>query len=231
MNKIKQISLFLFLCFTHFMWSNDPGWNSYKQNVLKIQTSIPGWCPKEKAEKLMDFIYETAPLQCVEIGALAGATTFPMVCTLNYLGKGVLYAIDAYDNAASIEGLEPGDPNLEWLPNLGINMEEMHHILLTWVSDLQLKPFCAPVRLRSDQAVALFADESIDLLYLDGNISAPGSLQDAMLYFPKVKSGGYIWINLAQLQTKNQAIAFLMRNCEWIREDSSCFECILFKKP
>ncbi len=33
-------------------------WEQYKKNVLFHQNTIPGWCCQEKAEHMMDLIYE-----------------------------------------------------------------------------------------------------------------------------------------------------------------------------
>lgn len=100
-------------------------WGAYKEEVLQAQASIRGACSREKAELLMDFIYETKPVVSVEIGAFAGATTFPMAAALQYLNQGLLYAIDVWDNQAAVAGLEEGDPTREnWL-NANIDMGQV----------------------------------------------------------------------------------------------------------
>ncbi len=226
---MKKLLVILSL-FTASLWAEPTSWNLYKKDVLSIQPRINGWCSLEKAEKLMNLMYEIKPMLCVEIGSLAGATTFPMVCTLNYLNRGVIYAIDAWDNALCLEELDADDPNRPFWTNLNIDMDQTYHYFRDWLTQLNLKRFCIPTRLRSDLAVNLFQDESIDLLYIDGNISSAGSLRDATLYFPKVARGGYIWLNLAHLPTKNKAVGYLMRRCEWIREESIGIETLLFRK-
>jgi hypothetical protein len=55
-------------------------------------------------------------------------------------------------------------------------------------------------------------------------------LNDVLLYFPKVKEGGYIWLNDADQFNKNLAVAFLMKHCEWVKEKSIGIHWILFKK-
>src|SRR3990172_4322799 len=215
---------FLFICFFSFfttpLFAEPSTWEIYKKDVLDIQQRISGWCSQDKAETLMDMVYEIKPMLIVEIGTLGGATTFPMVCSLNFLNRGVIYAIDAWDNEICLEGLTSDDPNRSYWMNLNIDMDSIYKYFLDWLTQLNLKKFCVPMRLRSDQAVNVFYDKSIDLLYIDGNVSSEGSLKDVTLYFPKVAHGGYIWINHADLFTKNKAVAFLMKNCEWIRERS-----------
>ena len=218
------------LLFLVSAYGENVSWEQYKKNVLQKQADIPGWCIRQKAEALMDFIYETKPSQCIEIGTLAGSTTFPMVHALKFLGSGVLYAIDAWDNEACLEGLEPGDPNLTWWPSLKIDMDQTYQFFLRWLANLELKNICFPLRMRSEQAILFFDDESIDLLYIDGNISESGGMQDVTLYFPKVKTGGFIWLNLADLHTKHEIVAFLLERCKWVKEKSVGVHCILFQK-
>jgi len=213
-----------------FFFASLLDFESHKQQLLLDGVHIPGWCRGGKAEKLMDSIHELKPQLCVEIGSLAGSATYPMACTLRYLGQGILYAIDTWDNASCLEGLDPDDPNVTWWPSLGIDMEQTHRFFLDWISRQGFQNICHPMRMRSDQAAALFADGSIDFLYIDGNISSSGSMADVTLFFPKVRSGGYIWLNLADLHTKKKAVGFLMRRCEWLKEKSVETHCILFRK-
>ena len=74
-------------------------------------------------------------------------------------------------------------------------------------------------------------DESIDFLFIDGTTSRKGSLEDVEHYLPKVKPGGYIWLNHADVVSKDLSVAFLMKQCKWIKEKSVGVSCVLFQKP
>lgn len=48
------------------------------------------------------------------------------------------------------------------------------------------------VRTESVKASILFEDNSLDFVYIDGNHNYPNVLQDILVWYPKVKSGGYL---------------------------------------
>lgn len=203
-------------------------WDKFKLETSKSLAEIPGWGTKEKMQKLMDLIYETKPKVCVEIGAFAGATTYPIARTLRFLGNGVLSSIDAWSTQACLEGLDQKDPNAIWWSKLDIG--SVHQQFMNLIEQKQLSQYCAPLCMRSDEAVDLFLDNSIDFLYIDGNFSYKGSMLDVVLYFPKVKKGGYIWLDSADFPQKKKAVEFLKKNCEWLSEKSIGNQCLLFKK-
>ena len=219
----------LFICFATTLWGVS--WDQFKDQTISIDLPrIFGWCTKEKADKLMDFVVKTRPLLFVEIGSFGGATTYPIARALSFSGIGVVYAVDAWNLDACFEGYEMDDPHVLSLQAMQINMDGAHQYLLSLLEVRQLKSHCYPLRFRSDEAVAFFSDETIDTVYIDGNDSIEGSLKDAMLYVPKVKKGGYLWLNAAHLPNKAKAISYLIRHCDWLREESLGIECILFKK-
>ncbi len=80
------------------------------------------------------------------------------------------------------------------------------------------------------KAVDEFADGAIDLLYVDGNSSEKGSLEDLIAYFPKVKPGGYIWLNDANHPFKRSSIAYLTENATFIPQKSLHNSCVVFQK-
>ncbi len=229
--KKSYISYFalLFLFYSNFLLSNNYlNWDRYKNEVLRTMPEFSGWCSKEKGELLMDFIYEMKPTTCVEIGAFGGSTTFPLASAIRFNSFGKLYSIDAWNIHAAIAGLDSGDPNSIWWSTL--DMGAIHNQFIAKLAEKNLNRWCSPVHMLSEKAVSLFADESIDLLYIDGNFSSQGSFQDAVLYFPKVKLGGYIWLNDAHSPAKLDAIIFLMENCTWLPEKSLENQCIVFRK-
>jgi len=48
------------------------------------------------------------------------------------------------------------------------------------------------LRMKSEEAFALFADESLDYVYIDGEHSSEAVTRDLMNYLPKVRVGGYL---------------------------------------
>ena len=206
--------------------SESVGWDQHKQTILNELPKLLGWNDRQKAERIMEFIRETQPKTCVEIGAFGGAMTYPIAGTLKFLKQGIVYAIDAWDTSAAIEGLED-EQTIQWWKSL--DMKVTHQEFIKLLNSKQLNQ-CHPVQKRSQDAVSLFADESIDFLFMDGNGSRKGSLEDARLYLPKVKQGGFLWLNHASSVDKNQALNFLTTHCKLIKEKSIGTDCVLFQK-
>ena len=205
---------------------SEDSWKKHKTALLEEVPKLLGWREPHKVEKIIEFLRETKPKMCVEIGAFGGAMTYPIASTLHFLKEGTLYAIDAWDVSTAIEGLN-NEKNIDWWKK--VNMEAMLQQCTKLLSDKQLTD-CKLIHKRSQDAVSSFSDESIDFLFIDGSTSRKGSLEDATLYLPKVKKGGYIWLNRADMDNKNKTIAFLMKNCKWIKEKSIGMECVLFQK-
>lgn len=201
-------------------------WSECKKGVVDELATVHGWRDPGKAMKVMEFIYEHRPSLCVEIGSFGGYITYPIAKTLQFLERGMLYAIDAWDIQAAIEGINKSN-RIEWWQK--VNMEAMHDHFNGILAKHQLEKYCQPLQLHSKQAADKFADQSVDFLFLDGNESQEGSLKDVLLYYPKVKPEGFIWLNNAY--TKKQAISFLMKNAEWIKDSSFGIDCLIFKKP
>jgi hypothetical protein len=176
----------------------------------------------------MEFIFQYRPKVCVEIGPYGGSTTYPVARALMYTNCGVVYTIDAWDNKAALEGIDPANSCVPFWTKIDLNQ------IQDQFNDMLIKKgigaICHPVKMRSELAVDMFADESIDFINIDGNFSCIGTFQDVLLYYPRVKKGGYICLVDPMNGSKNKAVSFLMRNCTWIKSLSFPQEWILFKK-
>jgi len=210
---------------SHF--SKKSSWDIYKEETLSKISSIDGWTNPLKADRIMDFIRENKPEICVEIGAFGGYITYPIARALSFLKQGKVYAIDAWDKQVAAEGLEIEKDALWWL---SLDLEGIYNRFKNLILSANLQNYCNPIRKSSKNAVSAFKNETIDVLYIDGNNSKKGSLEDVLLYFPKVKEGGYIWITDTEPFNKTEAVSFLMKHCDWIKEKSIYFNCALFQK-
>lgn len=221
---MKLLTALLCLATLHADWSN------YKNKIHLAFDENPGFCSWEKAELLMDFIEKTKPTLCVEIGAFGGKTTYPLLSALAYNQKGKLFAVDSWEANDKVKGLDPYHrTRINW-ENLQLNMQQFYLHFMHMVYSKNLGKFCTPVKEPLQKALSRFEDNSIDFLYIDGNFSREGSLQEVALYFPKVKKGGYIFLNDADMITKNKAVSFLMKNARWLKEQSLGTNCVLFQK-
>ena len=167
----------------------------------------------------MDLIVLTQSKVCVDIGTFTGSSALPMAVALRYLGSGKVYLIDAWSNQETVKHIGLEDPNYHWWSTL--DMEEIKRCCLTMIHEWALEPYCQVMHAPSEQVVDQI--EQIDFLHLDGNFSTEGSLLDATLYVPKVRSGGYILLSNAfmtidQVLAKMATMWFLYYECELVAE-------------
>jgi hypothetical protein len=220
--------LVLCLCVVHLALSAySPDWMQYKIETLPHLRLIEGWCTPEKADKMMDLIYDTHPQICVEIGVFGGSSIFPTAKALKYLGAGVVYAIDPWLNEECVKGYAPDDPNYSWW--LQAPLPNIYQHFLNNLQRYDLFAYCPILRMTSAWAVKLFPNESIDILHIDGNHTEDLALEDVMNYLPKVKQGGYIWFDDANWRTTRKAVQYLNQHCLHYPERSTQ-SCFLYQK-
>jgi hypothetical protein len=198
-----------------------------KLNVFKI---IEGsWCSKEKANLIMDTIFETSPKVCVEIGVFTGSSFLPIVAALSSCGQGYAYAIDPWSNKEAIKYI-PHSEYYDWWSS--VDMQSVYKTFAKTLSDPELSPYFTIIPLPSALAASQFKE--IDFLHLDGNCSENGILEDFELYFPKVKSGGHILFSNTFFSINDQffkikALCILIEKCEVISEIDNN-NTVLFRK-
>ena len=188
------------------------------------------WCSEEKVDLLMDVAYIIQPQVCVEIGAFTGSSVLPVAATLQYLGRGKIYAIDAWSNEEAIRYLPPEDPNRKWWST--VDMNAVRHSFDHLMESLDLFDVCIPISKSS--AVALPLIPEIDFLHLDGGFSEESSFYDAKHYLAKVKPRGYVLLSnvyhtVNNKQPKFKAFSYLFDTCEYI-SDVDRDNAVLFRK-
>lgn len=209
-------------------------WNTYQRCVLSQQTRIPGWCTVQKAKNMMDLAYEVKPDVCVEVGVFGGSSIYPTACTLRFLNKGKIYAIDSWSVADCLEGYAEDDPNYAWWKAL--DYEAIYAQFCAMLKYYQLDPYSEVMRMTGIAAASYFEDESIDILHIDGNHTQSAVLADAQAYLPKVKTGGYIWFDDVNWHTSRDgfttraAYDYLIDYCELVVERSENDYCLFRKR-
>ncbi len=220
---MKQL-VFLFCCIFSLKGETI---DALKQNVCNVLPTLEGWCSKDKALAFIDLVLETKPDICVEIGVFGGSSLFPVASALKYLKSGVIIGIDPWDKIECIKYFDPIEDamNLKWWGSLNI-----HYIYQSYNNMLRkqhLEDYVETIRATSEQAASSI--DSIDILYLDGNHSEFCSIQDVELYLPKVRPGGYIWMNDTLWRERQDAVDLLTAECDVVRLIDNG-NCILFKK-
>ncbi|MBS0620556.1 MAG: class I SAM-dependent methyltransferase [Verrucomicrobia bacterium] len=223
------VALFCFLTQVVCAKDKDIAWESCKQQTLSHLPEIHGWCTAEKATKMMDLIYTIRPTVCVEIGVFAGASIYPTASALQFLGKGQIYGIDPWTHEECLTSYVKDDANYQWWSQ--VDLENIYALYLAMIAHYDLEPYCTTFRTTSREAVHYFPDESIDILHIDGNHSPLIALEDAKLFLPKVRKGGYIWLDDIDWPETRLAFKYLNKTCVLDEEGSLSSQVALFQKP
>jgi hypothetical protein len=201
-----------------------------KKEVSDNIRSLEGWCSAEKAFHFIDLIIETHPKLCVEIGVFGGSSIYPVASALKYQNEGgLVVGIDAWDKIECIRNFDPieDETSLQWWSKVNLNF--IYRTYLNMIKKYQFESICKTKILTSEEAVKEFEDNSIDILYIDGNHCETTSTLDVQLYLPKVRLGGHIWFNDALWESRQQAVDLLIDHCDIIKLIDKG-NCILFKK-
>jgi len=117
----------------------------------------------------------------VEIGAFAGKSTAFMAEEIKNSGKIIkFYAVDTWEGSAEHQKMLKdicGDKTLWELFNQNIE---------------PLRDYVNPICSRSTEAATMFADASLDFVFIDGSHTYEDVRDDIKAWYPKVKEGGYI---------------------------------------
>ncbi|MGB7978582.1 MAG: class I SAM-dependent methyltransferase [Chlamydiales bacterium] len=216
------------LCFLYFFSSlTAETVDELKFAICDALPEIWGWCSQEKALNFIDLVLEVKPKVCVEIGVFGGASLLPVASALNYLGEGIAVAIDPWDKIECIRYLDPdkNTKDLRWWAHQ--NMDHIYFGFLSLLRQFDLQKTVVIFRSTSKKAAKILGQ--IDILHIDGNHFEQVVTEDARLYLPKVREGGYIWLTDAHWMSAQGAVDLLLEGCDWIKtiDDGHC---MLFKK-
>lgn len=201
-----------------------------KALVARIAAHIPsmhGWCSLEKANEMAKLIVETKPDVVVEIGVWGGRSLMPQAFACQHIRHGKVHGIDPWSAEAALKDVQE-KANLDWWAK--VDYEEMYKYTLRQIIEHDATSVCNLFRTTSEKASFLF--DHVDILHIDGNHSEAVSTQDVFLWLPKVKSGGYVWLDdIGAFATAN-AERLLDERCERIMSLGNEGEarCALFRK-
>lgn len=192
---------------------------------IKNYSDIPGWCSEEKAEAILNHIKITKPKLCVEIGVYGGKSLIPMAHGLKKNGSGLVIGIDPWELTECTRNYSSDHPVSQIWEK--INLEEIYFSLKQKIELEQLEDFCLLVRSTSIEAATEI--NSIDFLHIDGNHSELSTLIDVQLYFPKVKTKGYILLDDVLRPSTMKAYSIVRDNSELVHSYDKG-NCLLFRK-
>jgi len=219
-------TILLFVLAFRFVYG-EPDVDLLKQEVLTNLPHIDGWCSKEKAIHFIDLIMKEKPKVWVEIGVFGGSSVYPVASAFKLLGSGTVIAIDPWDKIECIKYYDPikDSTDLKWWGNLNLN--QIYTSFLNLLKSNLLEPYCKVLRASSE--IAPKEIESIDVLHLDGNHCEIPSTLDVELYLPKVKPGGFIWMNDSSWEQRQDAVEKLAASCDVVKVIDNG-NCVLFRK-
>lgn len=188
---------------------------------LLIKTIVPkmeGWATTEKALAMAELILEVKPSIVVELGVFAGRSLIPQALALKEAGNGRIYGVDPWHVQAALEG-DIGEANAEWWKTAP-NLDLMHQLCVADIWKHGLDHHAILIRGRAHDVEHLFG--RIDILHFDQNHSEFSSMRDIQIYYPLVKSGGYIWFDDIDWATTQTALKWLSDRTISVRDVSTC---------
>lgn len=172
------------------------------------------WAPVERLLETAESIIQSKPQVVVEIGVFAGRSMIPQALALKENGLGRIYGIDPWRLESAIEG--ENEANRDWWSK-NVDLHQMHRLTVEAIWKYGLDERAIIIRAASQDAVTLFADDSIDLLTIDGCHSEVASCRDVRLYLPLVKFGGTIIFDDSDWQSTAKALSMLDA-CELMKD-------------
>lgn len=176
---------------------------------------LDGWCWFEKAIAMAELIEVDQPAIVVEHGIFGGRSMLPMALQLRDNGRGVIFGTDPWTKPASLEG-QHAKVDSDWWGRI-----DHSRIMLKFMGRLEelgLIDWAVPMRGSSQAISVAFAEESIDILHIDGNHSQEVSLRDEALWFDKVRPDGYIWLDDIDWPTNAACVRSLDERCNIMKD-------------
>ena len=162
---------------------------------FEINKNIEGWfCFEEKYDQILK-LYDSGVF--VEIGPWQGKGTSYMVQRIKEENKNIqFYVIDTFKGT---DGLPVGKIAKE----LG---GDVYHIFEKNMKKCNLFDDINILKESSLESYKKFKDESIDLVYIDGDHRYEGTKSDLNNFFPKVKKGGFMIIDYYKFPPVKKAV-------------------------
>ncbi len=183
---------------SHYEWTAElnfraPNADTITAGFYDMERTPDGWCSKQKAFWMMNFIYLKKPMVIVEIGVWGGKSLLPMARAVKDQNNGgQVYGIDPWSVDASIVGMD--QINKDWWSNQADQKvhDKVYNELQVRIQQFDLQDTVQLVRATSQSAPAI---ENIDILHIDGNHCEESAFFDVTTWVPRVVSGGMIFLD------------------------------------
>lgn len=174
--------------------------------VEEAALHLTGFQPGSRCLAHVELILKANPQRVVEIGVYGGRSLIPQALALKHLGNGgKIYGIDPWRLDIALAGVTEGQ-RPDWS---GKDFDRIHAKFIDDVYAYGVQDYVVPIRAKSQDARGLFADGSIDVLHIDGSHESEAAARDVRQYVPRVKHGGYVWLDDSDFKSTQQAVGFL----------------------
>lgn len=151
--------------------------------------STQGWTSLEKAYTYACMIVALRSEVSIEVGVWHGRGSIAMGLAHKEIGRGVVYAVDAWEASASIEGqIHPADQK-HWN-----NQPEHDKAKATFQSKIAELGLYDVIKVAHTRSLDFKVPDNCGLIVLDGN-HGETTISDVAHYAPNVKRGGFVYMD------------------------------------
>lgn len=154
--------------------------------IYSEETSFPASLPPLQGKQLYDLIVAHAPRRVVEIGCFLGVSSLWIGAALEKNRKGILHSVDLFRPKGP-------RPPFHW----GF-LENPKEFVDNKIKKAGLDKRITFFEMKSadfGDAIGKHTNQKIDFLYIDGDHSVGGCLDDFITYYPHVRVGGKILLH------------------------------------
>jgi hypothetical protein len=159
----------------------------------RVEGAIPplhGWTSVDKGARLAELVVLARSPLSVELGVFGGRGTIALAIGHEALGAGEVLAIDPWERAASLEGVNAPENDAWWG---ALDHEAIYRSFVDALGATGTARWCRVLRERSSDAVRRVADGSVAVLHQDSNHAEAISCAEVEQWTPKLARDGY-WI-------------------------------------
>lgn len=169
-----------------WLLSDSSKWARALVEAYRAPVAFPASLSPSQGRILHELVLECRPATAVEIGCFIGVSSIWIGSALSKAGSGRLYSVDVFERKFPVPPYHwnfLGDP-------LQFAEEEIRNAGLdNYVQFFRMESRLFGKRLRQ------YTDEKIDFLFIDGDHSIGGCLDDFITFFPHVREGGHILLH------------------------------------
>lgn len=155
--------------------------------IAALVPNMDGWCSVEKANDLALAVIKLRASVTIELGVWGGRSLLPLAMAHQEQNHGIVYAVDPWSNAASVEF--QNEANTNWWGK--VDHEMIYQRFLAHLKNQGVEQFVKVVRAKSDD---FDPPQVVDCLHVDANHSDQ-AVKDVERFASKVRVGGFCFLD------------------------------------